>query len=113
MVLPFLSDNFQQYRSNRTKMEPHNKYTIIYSFKVNDGKENEFIRCWKRINSVNLDRYVDEFISKGLTFEEMPNDKKWLWRDTRLKDPDQNQLILYFAGENRLHPPRKIKNENK
>jgi len=61
----------------------------------------------------DLDRYVDELISKGLTFEEMPNDKKWLWREARLKDPDQNQLILYFAGENRLNPPWKIKNENK
>jgi len=33
-------------------MEPHNKYTIIYSFKVNDGKENEFIRCWSALTQL-------------------------------------------------------------
>ena len=41
----------------------------------------------------------------------MPSDKRWLWREVRLKDPDNNQLILYFAGENRLNPPWRI-NDN-
>lgn len=57
----------------------------------------------------NLDLYVDELIKKGVVFEEMPNDKTWLWREAHLKDPDQNKLVLYFAGENRLNPPWKIK----
>lgn len=56
----------------------------------------------------NLDEYVNELISKGIEFEEMPNDKSWLWREARLKDPDSNQLILYYAGENRLNPPWRI-----
>lgn len=56
----------------------------------------------------NLDEYVDELIKKGIEFEELPNDKNWLWREARLKDPDNNQLILYFAGENRKNPPWKI-----
>lgn len=57
----------------------------------------------------NLDLYVDELIKKGVVFEEMPNDKTWLWREAHLKDPDQNKLVLYFAGENRLNPPWKTK----
>lgn len=55
-----------------------------------------------------LDEYVSTLIKKGIPFEEMPNDKPWLWREARLKDPDHNQLILYFAGKNRKDPPWKI-----
>ena len=56
----------------------------------------------------NLDTYVQELVDKGIAFEELPNDKSWLWREARLKDPDKNQLILYFAGENRINPPWRI-----
>lgn len=56
----------------------------------------------------NLDDYVNELLGKGIEFEELPNDKSWLWREARLKDLDNNQLILYFGGENRLNPPWKI-----
>ena len=57
----------------------------------------------------NLDEYVDALIGKGVKFEEMPAEKSWLWREARLKDPDKNQLILYYAGENRLNPPWRLK----
>jgi catechol 2,3-dioxygenase-like lactoylglutathione lyase family enzyme len=53
----------------------------------------------------NLDQKVAELIEKGIEFEELPNDKSWLWREARLKDLDGNQLILYHAGENRKYPP--------
>lgn len=56
-----------------------------------------------------LDEHVDELMGKGIDFEEMPDDKSWLWREARLKDPDNNQLILYHAGENRLNPPWRLK----
>lgn len=55
-----------------------------------------------------LDDYVSELIIKGIEFEELPNDKSWLWREARLKDLDGNQLILYYGGENRLNPPWRI-----
>ena len=57
----------------------------------------------------NLDKYVSELLDKGIKFEEMPNDKNWLWREAHLKDIDNNHLILYYAGENRLNPPWKLK----
>ncbi|MGB8193281.1 MAG: VOC family protein [Chitinophagaceae bacterium] len=56
----------------------------------------------------NLDEHVDLLKSKGIEFDELPNDKTWLWREARLKDPDGNQLVLYYAGENRLNPPWRI-----
>lgn len=56
----------------------------------------------------NLDKYVDELVNKGIIFEELPNDKNWLWRESHLKDLDKNHLILYYAGDNRLNPPWKL-----
>ncbi len=56
----------------------------------------------------NLDDYISRLILEGVQVDEMPNDKSWLWREARLKDPDGNQLILYLAGENRLNPPWRI-----
>jgi len=56
----------------------------------------------------DLDNYISSLIDKGIVIEELPNDKSWLWREARLKDVDGNQLILFYAGENRLNPPWRI-----
>lgn len=56
----------------------------------------------------NLDGYVNQLIEKGIQFDELPNDKSYLWREARLKDLDGNKLILYYAEDNRLDPPWKI-----
>ena len=56
----------------------------------------------------NLDEYVNELVKKGILFDELPKDKSWLWREARLKDMDNNRLILYFAGDNRKNPPWRI-----
>src|ERR1044072_5465062 len=53
---------------------------------------------WIYFEVTELDNYVSDLINKGFVFEELPNDKPWLWREARLKDPDNNLLILYFAG---------------
>jgi catechol 2,3-dioxygenase-like lactoylglutathione lyase family enzyme len=62
---------------------------------------------WVYFEMQDLDEKVGGLVNQGFIFEEMPNDKSWLWREARLKDPDNNQLIFYFAGENRLDPPWK------
>ena len=64
---------------------------------------------WIYFEVNNPDEYVKQLISKGIQFEEMPNDKPWLWRESRLKDLDNNQIIIYYAGDNRKNPPWKIK----
>jgi catechol 2,3-dioxygenase-like lactoylglutathione lyase family enzyme len=63
---------------------------------------------WLYFEVQNLDDYVQELLNKGIKFEELPNDKSWLWRESRLKDPDNNQIIIYFAGNNRKYPPWRI-----
>lgn len=56
-----------------------------------------------------LDVEVERLQNEGVLFEELPEDKTWLWREARLKDPDGNQVILYFAGKNRKNPPWRLK----
>ena len=59
----------------------------------------------------NLDEYVNELVERGIGFDELPNDKNWLWREARLKDLDGNQIIIFFGGENRLNPPWRLNYE--
>ncbi len=56
----------------------------------------------------DLNGQVKNLKEKGIEFDYEPKDQTWLWREARLKDLDGNQLILFFAGENRLNPPWKI-----
>ena len=56
----------------------------------------------------DLDQQVQELAEKGIEFEHLSKDQPWLWREARLKDPDGNQIILYYAGENRLNPPWRL-----
>jgi catechol 2,3-dioxygenase-like lactoylglutathione lyase family enzyme len=63
---------------------------------------------WVYFEVQNLDEVFESLMKDGMIFEEFPTDKPWLWREARLKDPDNNQIILYFAGNNRTNPPWKI-----
>ncbi len=56
----------------------------------------------------DLDTKVEKLVQEGIKFEELPNDKSWLWREARLKDLDNNQIVLFYAGKNRKDPPWKI-----
>ena len=57
----------------------------------------------------DLDAKVAHLKTQGIGFELNPTDQPWLWREARLKDPFNNKIILYFAGENRLNPPWRLK----
>lgn len=57
----------------------------------------------------DLDDFVESLVSNGIKFDEMPEDRPWMWREARIKDPDGNQLIIYKAGENRINPPWRVK----
>ena len=57
----------------------------------------------------DLDTWVAEVKARGVSFEQEPADMSWLWREARLKDPDGNQLCLFYAGENRRNPPWRVK----
>ena len=63
---------------------------------------------WVYFEVQHLDDYIKALIEKGIEVEEMPNDKAWLWRESRLKDLDNNQIIIYYAGNNRTNPPWRL-----
>ncbi len=56
----------------------------------------------------DLDKTVDELKSKGLTFDEDPTDRPWLWRQAYLKDPNGHKICLFHAGDNRKNPPWRV-----
>ncbi len=57
----------------------------------------------------DLDSTVDKLKLAGLTFDEDPSDRAWLWRQAYLKDPNDNKICLFHAGENRKNPPWRVK----
>jgi len=57
----------------------------------------------------DLDMTVERLERSGITFEAKPVDQSWLWREAYLRDPDGHRICLYYAGENRLNPPWKIR----
>ncbi len=56
-----------------------------------------------------LDEKVRELEQKGIRFDSQPEDRRWRWREARLKDPDGHPLCLFWAGEYRKNPPWRIK----
>lgn len=77
--------------------------------KINDINKSEGVIVY--FEQDNLDDYVKDMISKGIVFDKMPEDRPWLWREARLKDPDGNKLIIYHAGDNRKNPPWRINSQ--
>ncbi|MCP4120269.1 MAG: VOC family protein [Bacteroidetes bacterium] len=64
--------------------------------------------AWIYFELDDLDIFVDSLQHKGFHLETMPEDKNWMWREARLKDPDGHQLILFKAGINRKNPPWRL-----
>ena len=57
----------------------------------------------------DVDETVRSLQEAGLTFDELPELKRWLWQEARLRDPDGNRVIIYYAGDNRKNPPWRLK----
>jgi catechol 2,3-dioxygenase-like lactoylglutathione lyase family enzyme len=56
----------------------------------------------------DLDELVAALKARGITFDQDPTDMSYLWREAVLHDPAGNKIKLYWAGENRLHPPWRV-----
>ncbi|WP_395645987.1 VOC family protein [Terricaulis sp.] len=56
----------------------------------------------------DLDAVCAQLEKAGVAFEARPMDQSWLWREAHLRDPSGNRICLYWAGENRKHPPWRI-----
>ena len=59
-----------------------------------------------------LDLKVQHLQSEGITFDQMPKNEPWLWREARLLDPSKNRICLYSAGTNRKNPPWRVNEAN-
>ncbi|CAN5593194.1 hypothetical protein BH24ACI2_BH24ACI2_04090 [soil metagenome] len=57
----------------------------------------------------DLDAKVAELKNLGLPFVSELIDQTWLWREAYLKDPNNNKICLYHAGENRQNPPWRVR----
>ena len=55
-----------------------------------------------------LEELCVELSAKGIQFEQLPTEQRYLWKEAILKDPSGNKIKLYWAGENRLNPPWKV-----
>lgn len=63
---------------------------------------------WVYFETDDINRHVQQLIDKGIILKALPEDKPWLWREARLRDPDNHQLIIYHAGDKRKDPPGRI-----
>lgn len=83
---------------------PNGTSTFSLSLEVEDFKNGAVIY----FENSALDEWVSKLKKKGLEFEQDPTDQRYLWREAILRDPSDNKIKLYWAGENRLNPPWRI-----
>lgn len=80
--------------------------TATFSLSLNEGEFNNGAIIY--FEHEHLDQWVEELADKGIEFEQMPEDKRYLWREAVLRDPSGNKIKLYYAGENRKNPPWRV-----
>lgn len=56
----------------------------------------------------DVDKTVADLQEKGIEFESMPVDQRWLWREAYVNDPAGNRICIYHGGENRRYPPWRV-----
>ena len=57
----------------------------------------------------DVDRVFQLLKQAGIQNLTAPKDQRWLWREVNLADPDGYPLKIYSAGNNRKHPPWRVK----
>jgi len=61
----------------------------------------------------SLDQEVYKLKEAGLTFHSDPADRRWGWREARLRDPAGNEICLFHGGKNRRFPDWRIDTNTK
>jgi catechol 2,3-dioxygenase-like lactoylglutathione lyase family enzyme len=77
-------------------------FSISYSQKTQDFSTVMYFEV------DNIDISYKKLKASGIVFNSAPKDKRWLWRESALNDPDGHPLILYTAGKNRKNPPWRV-----
>lgn len=57
----------------------------------------------------DVDAQAARLTHAGIKFEQAPQMQSWLWYEAWLRDPAGNSICLFNAGENRMHPPWRLK----
>ncbi len=57
----------------------------------------------------DLDARCALLAAEGMDVRQPPIDRDYLWREALLRDPDGHDIRLYWAGENRLNPPWRLR----
>ena len=82
--------------------EGHNTFSVHVAERVVPSQTVVYFEC------ANLDDTVGQLQQVGISFNSLPRDESWLWREARLQDPDGNAICLFYAGPNRLNPPWRV-----
>ncbi|MEL6868769.1 MAG: VOC family protein [Pseudomonadota bacterium] len=56
----------------------------------------------------HLEQWCESLQHKGIVFEQLPTEQRYLWKEAIVKDPSGNLIKLYWAGSNRVHPPWRV-----
>ena len=99
---------------NKNNYEPIDFDSLDLEWKHQENTNSDDLRavemaaeCCRRLTEATQ-KIIDNIKEKGFLMETMPEDKNWMWREARLRDPDGHQLILYHAGNNRKYPPWRL-----
>lgn len=76
-----------------------------FSLHRNDEVNNG---TWIYFEVDHVDDKINQLLENDFIINELPEGKPWLWREARLKDLDNNIIIIYTAGSNRKSPPWRI-----
>ena len=82
------------------------KGTSTFSLSLEDGSFNNGATIYFEHEA--LEDWVKKLQSKGIEFEQLPTEQRYLWKEAILRDPSGNKIKLYWAGENRLDPPWRV-----
>jgi catechol 2,3-dioxygenase-like lactoylglutathione lyase family enzyme len=52
----------------------------------------------------DLVAFCETLVARGIVLDEAPRLREWGWTHAYLKDPDQHELSLFWAGQARLQP---------
>jgi predicted enzyme related to lactoylglutathione lyase len=80
-----------------------------FSLELNTNEQNNLSVIYFEHEA--LDELVNDLKARGVVFAQEPRDMDWLWREAVLYDPSGNKIKLYWAGENRLHPPWRVERD--